>query len=284
MVVGTRTEAAKMTGSTYVDELAAGHALLTADTYNYDLTILRSSTRSAVESRLKNENSMFASTTNFIQSHPRLRHSATTSSFTCSVNRAHPYGATGYSSNGRSFKSPVAGSTSNPKDSRTTTPRSTLSITPEIQTGKASSLPFTLSHALPRFIFTSPAPVETRSSPITAIPRSSASCSGRTVRLAPVSTSALTLRDRVFSMFAISISTHAWPIYTTYTHRVTALHKLSACELTSLSRAPYVGSDQPSGSQEAVTKGRQGAKGSELKNRSFFTEIQSSTHSTALAG
>ena len=234
-----------MTGCTGAGELAAGQALLTGAGYlvgaglGYDSTILRSSMRSRPSEEAETSRSPAAE-------------ALTT---WCSVRCAHRYWATGYSSNGRSFKRPVAGSTSNPKDSRTTTPSSTLSITPEIQTGKASSFPFTLIHALPRFILTSPAPVETRSSPITAIPRSSASCSGRTVRLAPVSTSALTLRDRVFSMFAIVISTHAWPIYTTYTHRVTALHKLSACELTSLSRARMRALTSLPGARRLLPKG-----------------------------
>ncbi len=87
-----------MNGCTRVDEFAAGQAVPIAGglvgyppevSSDYDSTILSSSTRSAVESRLKNENRMFASTTNFIQSHPRLRHSATTSSFTCSPRSKH---------------------------------------------------------------------------------------------------------------------------------------------------------------------------------------------------
>jgi hypothetical protein len=53
---------------------------------------------------------------------------------------------------------------------------------------------------------------------------------------------------------------------------MTVLRQRSACELTSLSRAPQVGFDQPSESQEAVTNGRQGAKEPELKDRSFFSK------------
>ena len=56
-----------------------------------------------------------------------------------------------YKSSGLSFNVPVAGSTSKPKDSKTTTPSKTLSIKSEIQTGKASSFPFSFVHALPLF-------------------------------------------------------------------------------------------------------------------------------------
>ena len=79
-----------------------------------------------------------------------------------------------YKSSGLSFNVPVAGSTSKPKDSKTTTPSRTLSIKSEIQTGKASSFPFSFSQALPLFTFISPAPVETFSSLIGSIPSSSA--------------------------------------------------------------------------------------------------------------
>ncbi len=61
------------------------------------------------------------------------------------------------------FKHEFVGSTVKPNDSKTTTPSRTLSITSEIQTGKASSLPFNFIHARPLEILIMPAPVETRS-------------------------------------------------------------------------------------------------------------------------
>lgn len=117
-----------------------------------------------------------------------------------------------YSSNGLSLSFPVVGSTSNPKDSKTTTPSKTLSITSEIQIGKASSLFFSFIHALPLSTFIIPAPVDTSSVDNSLISSSSASFLGKTVKLAPVSTKALTFFDFVFSKFDNSISTQEWPI------------------------------------------------------------------------
>jgi hypothetical protein len=118
-----------------------------------------------------------------------------------------------YNINGFSFSLPVVGSISKPKASKTMTPSKTLSITSEIRTGKTSSLFFSLINALPLSTFTVPAPVNISSIDEGLIPSSSASIFGKTVRVAPVSTKALTFFDLVFSRFDISTSTQEWFIY-----------------------------------------------------------------------
>ena len=120
-----------------------------------------------------------------------------------------------YKSSGFSFKVLVVGSTSKPNDSRTTTPSKTLSMKSEIQTEVGVSFPLTFTIAGPFFTFTSPAPVITLSSPVASIPSSSASFFGKTVKLEPVSTRALTLVDFLRSKLEISTLTHEWPIPTT---------------------------------------------------------------------
>jgi len=67
-----------------------------------------------------------------------------------------------------------------------------LSIISEIQTGKMSSLPSREIHALPLSILISPAPVATFSCLSALISSSAASFFGKVVKLAPVSTKALT--------------------------------------------------------------------------------------------
>lgn len=117
-----------------------------------------------------------------------------------------------YRSNGLSFKAPVAGSTSNPNDSRTTTPSKTLSIKSETQTANGPSFPFNFIQALPLFTFSGPTPVITFFSSSGFIPISSATDSGKVVNVAPVSTNAFTFLDFFLFKSDISISTHECPI------------------------------------------------------------------------
>lgn len=128
------------------------------------------------------------------------------------LNEHKVYVAEKYNNNGASFNLSFTGSTSKPSDCKTTTPSNTLSIKSEIQTGKASSLPLTFIQALPLSTFTAPAPVNTCSSETGLIPSSSASFLGKVVKLAPVSTNALTIFECFLSKSDISISTDVCPM------------------------------------------------------------------------
>jgi len=121
-----------------------------------------------------------------------------------------------YNNKGVGFNVSFIGSTSKPSDSKTITPSKTLSTTSEIQTLKISSLPFNFIHALPLNILITPAPVLTSSSDIDLIPSSSANFLGNTVRLAPVSTNALTFLECFLSKSNTSISANVCPIVDYY--------------------------------------------------------------------
>ncbi len=107
---------------------------------------------------------------------------------------------------------PVFGSTLKPRDSRITTPIKTLFIASEIKTGVTPSLSLICMRASPCINFILPPAASTSTWVMGVIPNLSASCFGRTVRVAPVSTNAFTFSDLFLSKSDIETSIHECPI------------------------------------------------------------------------
>ncbi len=119
-----------------------------------------------------------------------------------------------YNNNGVSFNVPVLGSTLKPRDSNTTTPINTLSMISDIKTRVTSSLPLIFIRASPSFNLIIPPPDSTSLSAKALISSLSANSFGSTVKVAPVSTKALTFSECFLSKSNISASTHECPINT----------------------------------------------------------------------